>query len=322
MRIIGCGGRDRRLAPLDLAVVAAIHRPEAHPFLAGLRRRLQALEPGFPWGERIEHARHGDASTKDWPVSVDRDFGDACRLLGIPVDPFPADWARYGKGAGPRRNAQMLAGKVYPSIPEATAVVAWPGGAGTADMVAQTRLAGIPVLDLAAHAAALEPFQRWTKEDAWLVRSDRKACLEVQARRFGVGPPIMSGHWMKMNGNVVLTPWCLYVGRTANGLTGHPRLANPFRVRPIGGDTTDVIVHGPNGPERCTEVQALDHYRRHLTALCERPGVAAELEAIARQRRILVCWCGSSKPCHACVIAEFAVGFLAITALRAACPPG
>ena len=306
---------------MDLAIVASIHRPEAHPFLAGLRRRLQALEPSFPWGEPIEHAYHGDAHTKEHPVSVDRDFGDACRLLGIPVEPFPADWERFGKGAGPRRNAQMLAGKMHPACPPATAVVAWEGGTGTADMVAQARAAGLPVLDLAAHAASLEPFQRWTKEDAWLVRSDRKACLEVQSRRPGVGPPIMSGHWMKVNTAVVLTPWTLYVGRTANGLQGHPRLANPFRVKPIGGDTTDVIVHGPNGPERATEAQALDHYRAHLTTLCENPRVAAELEAIARARLILVCWCGSSKPCHACVIAEFATSFLAITALRAACPP-
>ena len=45
----------------------------------------------------------------------------------------------------------------------------------------------------------------------------------------------------------------------------------------------------------------------------------AELEAIAANRRILVCWCGWQKPCHACIVAEFAVGFLAITAVTAAC---
>lgn len=26
---------------------------------------------------------------------------------GIPVKPFPADWTRYGNGAGPKRNLQM-----------------------------------------------------------------------------------------------------------------------------------------------------------------------------------------------------------------------
>jgi len=299
-----------------MAMLAAIHRPEAHPFLSGLRRRLMLLEPAWPWGQVPEAVYHGDAP--GW----DRGAATLLQRMGVHVDAFPADWEAYGKGAGPRRNTAMLKGhhRAGP-LPPADAVVAGPGGVGTANMVAQARTAGLPVLDLAAHAAALEPFQRWTKEDAWLVRSDRKACLEVQSRRPGVGPAIMSGHWMKVNGAVVLTPWCLYVGRTANGLTGHPRLANPFRVKPIGGDTTDVIVHGPNGPERCTEAEALDYYRQHLTALCENPRVAAELEAIARSRMILVCWCGSSKPCHACVIAEFATNFLAITALRAACSP-
>ena len=47
-----------------------------------------------------------------------------------------------------------------------------------------------------------------------------------------------------------------------------------------------------------------------------------ELEAIAANRRILVCWCGWQKPCHACIVAEFAVGFLAITAVSAACSAG
>ena len=28
--------------------------------------------------------------------------------LGIKVMPFPADWRRYGRGAGPKRNQQML----------------------------------------------------------------------------------------------------------------------------------------------------------------------------------------------------------------------
>ena len=53
---------------------------------------------------------------------------------------FPADWAKHGKAAGPIRNQQMLTeGK--PDL-----VVAFPGGKGTADMVARTRKAGIPLL--------------------------------------------------------------------------------------------------------------------------------------------------------------------------------
>jgi hypothetical protein len=51
-------------------------------------------------------------------------------LHGIPVQAFPADWKRYGRGAGPIRNAQMLReGK--PDV-----VVAFLGGRGTAHIVA------------------------------------------------------------------------------------------------------------------------------------------------------------------------------------------
>lgn len=58
---------------------------------------------------------------------------------GVEQLPFPADWEAHGRGAGPRRNAKMLAeGK--PDL-----VVAFPGGNGTADMVARSRRAGVQV---------------------------------------------------------------------------------------------------------------------------------------------------------------------------------
>ena len=56
--------------------------------------------------------------------------------------PFPADWNRYLKRAGPVRNAKMLReGK-----PEL--VVAFPGGPGTRDMIARSREAGVEVLEI------------------------------------------------------------------------------------------------------------------------------------------------------------------------------
>lgn len=48
---------------------------------------------------------------------------------GIPCRTYPADWQRYGKRAGPLRNADMLA-RFQPDR-----VVAFTGGAGTAHMV-------------------------------------------------------------------------------------------------------------------------------------------------------------------------------------------
>lgn len=53
---------------------------------------------------------------------------------------FPAEWGRYGKLAGPRRNALMLE-EGQPDL-----VIAFPGGRGTANMVELARKAGVPVL--------------------------------------------------------------------------------------------------------------------------------------------------------------------------------
>lgn len=59
-----------------------------------------------------------------------------------PTLEYPADWLKHGRAAGPIRNQQMLdEGK--PDI-----VVAFPGGRGTADMIARARKAGIEVLEI------------------------------------------------------------------------------------------------------------------------------------------------------------------------------
>jgi predicted polyphosphate/ATP-dependent NAD kinase len=57
----------------------------------------------------------------------------------IATDTFQADWTRLGLAAGPIRNQRMIEeGK--PDL-----VVAFPGGKGTADMVARADRAGVPV---------------------------------------------------------------------------------------------------------------------------------------------------------------------------------
>ncbi len=65
----------------------------------------------------------------------------AAEQLSIPVLPFPADWERYGRVAGPIRNQRMLdEGK--PNL-----VLAFTDGlntsGGTADMVARARGVGL-----------------------------------------------------------------------------------------------------------------------------------------------------------------------------------
>jgi hypothetical protein len=68
--------------------------------------------------------------------------GEWAAARGISVEEYPANWERDGRAAGPIRNAQMLReGKP-------TVVVAFPGGRGTADMIAQAKRAGVPVLEI------------------------------------------------------------------------------------------------------------------------------------------------------------------------------
>jgi len=73
-------------------------------------------------------ARGADTLAGEWTVAK-----------AVPVEVYPAQWDVDGKAAGPRRNARMLA-EGRPG-----AVLAFPGGAGTADMVAKARAAGVPV---------------------------------------------------------------------------------------------------------------------------------------------------------------------------------
>jgi hypothetical protein len=61
----------------------------------------------------------------------------------VPHRSYPARWAD-GPSAGPERNKRMLR-EFKPD-----AVVAFPGGRGTADMVAQAREAGIKVIEVVA----------------------------------------------------------------------------------------------------------------------------------------------------------------------------
>lgn len=63
---------------------------------------------------------------------------------GVTVRRFPADWARYGKAAGPIRNQQML----DEGRPDAAIAFTYnlATSRGTRDMVDRARSAGLPVL--------------------------------------------------------------------------------------------------------------------------------------------------------------------------------
>jgi hypothetical protein len=113
-RIIVCGGRDYANYPRLCATLDHL-----------LSARLPAVT-----------IIHGGAPGADTLA------GQYAQERGLACEAYPADWVRHGRAAGPLRNTQMIReGK-----PDA--VVAFPGGRGTADMVRQARAAGIEVREV------------------------------------------------------------------------------------------------------------------------------------------------------------------------------
>jgi hypothetical protein len=111
VRVLVCGGR-------------------AFDGAGDLSRYMDAMHAFSPITELI----HGGAT------GADSLAGSWARHREIAVRVFPADWRKHGRAAGPRRNKQMLIeGK--PDV-----VVAFPGGKGTDNMIAQAGLAGVRVV--------------------------------------------------------------------------------------------------------------------------------------------------------------------------------
>lgn len=66
--------------------------------------------------------------------------------LGLLVRPYPANWEKYGRGAGPKRNQEML-DKEHTIGEPIDLVLAFPvlGSKGTIDMMNRAKKAGIEV---------------------------------------------------------------------------------------------------------------------------------------------------------------------------------
>lgn len=112
MRVLVCGGRD-------------------YDNQSDLYMTLDRMHRSTP----ITLVIHGGASGADsWA-------GQWALSRKVPVLECPADWPKYGRQAGPLRNAEML--KHEPDH-----VVAFPGGRGTADMVRKAKRAGVNVIEV------------------------------------------------------------------------------------------------------------------------------------------------------------------------------
>ena len=109
-----CGGRDFDKADILYGAMYDLTR------LRGLPDRIVS-----------GHCRGADMIGEAWADE-----------MGLDVVIELADWEGFGRAAGPRRNQKMI-DKHKPHL-----VVAFPGGRGTADMVARARKAGIDVAEI------------------------------------------------------------------------------------------------------------------------------------------------------------------------------
>lgn len=117
LRVLVCGGRDyadRR------AVYHVLDRIE-------LEHGISCIIHGA--------ARGADALADDWAY-------DDVHHPTVRVERYRANWKKFGPAAGPIRNQQMLE-RSSPSV-----VVAFPGGRGTANMVALAQQARVRVIDM------------------------------------------------------------------------------------------------------------------------------------------------------------------------------
>lgn len=110
MRLLVCGGRDYTNRAAVQHALSTVHA----------RSRITLVIEGG--------ARGADRLAREW-----------AQMNDVPYNTYPADWNRYGNAAGPVRNARML------REGQPQGVVAFPGGTGTADMVAQAERAGVKV---------------------------------------------------------------------------------------------------------------------------------------------------------------------------------
>jgi hypothetical protein len=142
--------------PSSLVIVAGGGRDLAWP-LPLIARELLAHAHGRP----VHLVLHGGARGADQAIAL------AADQLGWPAAALPADWRRFGRGAGPIRNRQLLELAIRQAQSHTTPhslagvlVVAFPGGSGTASLLqlARQRVLSSPVPLLVMEVApALSP---------------------------------------------------------------------------------------------------------------------------------------------------------------------
>lgn len=110
LRVLVCGGRDFANRDFLFRCLDAVHRK------SGIVTVIHGA------------ARGADTLAGEWAEARD-----------VPLVTVAADWKTHGKRAGLIRNQQML------DLCAPDAVIAFPGGVGTGDMVRRSQEAGLPV---------------------------------------------------------------------------------------------------------------------------------------------------------------------------------
>jgi hypothetical protein len=91
----------------------------------------------------LEKVRPGDVIIHGAARGADSLAGQlAAGIDGVTVEAYPAEWLRYGRGAGPIRNQQMLNSGIDLVLAFHASIET---SRGTADMVRRAQKAGVPV---------------------------------------------------------------------------------------------------------------------------------------------------------------------------------
>lgn len=114
MKIIVCGGRDYKDLQTLYTVLDQVHAENPVTCL---------VNGGY---------RGADKLSSRW-----------AEQRNIPFVEVHANWEKYGREAGPKRNTKMLN-----QHPDTVAVIAFPGGDGTADMVRKAIAGNKPVVSV------------------------------------------------------------------------------------------------------------------------------------------------------------------------------
>jgi len=115
--VVAGGGRDLTWSPTRVAIALKAHTR----------------------GLYVHRLFHGGARGADQAIDA------AAHRLGWAVEVLRPDWGRYGLGAGPVRNGQMLrsacevASTVPSGAPAGVVVLAFPGHRGTTSLLDQAR---------------------------------------------------------------------------------------------------------------------------------------------------------------------------------------